>query len=151
VRKEHWTRIKALNKRIAGEMGLEYDTLRPVADLHTSILGAISRYLDKPFKEPEVDEEQRATTRARRLVAGPLLKLLRERLVDRELGEWRVAFELRGPGSAYKRAVAIAAIDERASPIPGAVMPKEAHQFLKEISEIVVAAVRAVGGNVEVV
>jgi len=40
-RKEHWTRIKALNRRIAGELDDEYDTLRPIADLATQPAGSL--------------------------------------------------------------------------------------------------------------
>jgi hypothetical protein len=43
--KEHWTRVKALNRRIAGEFDDEYDTLRPVADLVTQLRESLSRFL----------------------------------------------------------------------------------------------------------
>lgn len=147
LRREHWTRIKALNKRIAGEMGMEYDTLRPVADLHTAMLEAISRYLDRPLEEREVDQEQRATTRARRIVAAGLLKLCRKRLIEDELNGWRDAYEERGAGSTRRRALRIAAINERGAPIPAAVMSPEASRYLEQVSEIISQAIHAVGGQ----
>lgn len=149
LRKEHWTRIKALNKRIAGEMGIEYDTLRPVADLHTRTLEAISRYLDKPLEEFDAEQEQRATTRARQLVAARLLKLSRERLVDQQLEGWRAAYGERGPGSATRRAVGIGAIYDRGAPIPDAVMSQGAKAYLDEVAGIVIGAVKAVGGSMK--
>jgi hypothetical protein len=49
-RKEHWTRVKALNRRIAGELDDEYDTLRPIADLATQLRESISRFLNNPIE-----------------------------------------------------------------------------------------------------
>src|SRR5207249_11068846 len=44
VSKEHWTRIKALTRRIAEGWADEYDTLKPVADLHyRSLFDSIHR------------------------------------------------------------------------------------------------------------
>src|SRR5882762_6588197 len=48
-RKEHWTRVKALNRRIAGELDDEYDTLRPIADLAMQLREGISRFLNNPI------------------------------------------------------------------------------------------------------
>ena len=147
VRREHWTRVKALNKRIASEMGGEYDTLRPVADLHTAMLETISRYLDRPFKEPEADEEQRATTRARRIVAAGLQTLCRKRLLEDALDEWRAAYEERGAGSTHRRALRIAAINEKGAPVPDAVMSPASVRFLDQVVEIIGQAIHAVGGQ----
>ncbi len=147
VRREHWTRVKALNKRIAGEMGTEYDTLRPIADLHTAMLEAISRYLDRPLAEREVDEEQRATTRARRIIAAGLQRLCRKRLVEAELSEWRTAYDERGSGSTRRRAMRIAAINERGAPIPSAVMSPESARYLEQVNELISQAIHAVGGQ----
>lgn len=149
VRKEHWTRVKALNKRIAGELDIEYDTLRPVGDLQTSLLQAISRYLDAPVSEPEPDVEQRAATRARQLVAAGLNTVVRRRLVEDPLEAWRLAFNDSGAGSATRRAVRLAEICAAGAPVPDAVMQLEAKKFLKEISAIVASAIVAVGGRLE--
>ncbi len=149
IRKEHWTRIKALNKRFAGELDVEYDTLRPMGDLQTSLLQAISRYLDSPVSEPEADVEQRAATRARQLVAAGLNKIVRRRLVEDPLEEWRTAYNDRGAGSATRRAVRLADIYAGAAPVPDAVMSKEAKAFLREVSAIVGSAITAVNGKLE--
>jgi hypothetical protein len=149
ARKEHWTRVKALNKRIAGGLGNEYDTLRPVADLQTSLLEAISRYLDAPVSEPKEDAEQQATTRARRIVAARLNSIVRRRLLEDPLEVWRSAYNERGAGSATRRAVRIAEICAAAAPTPGAVMSVEAKVFLKEVTASVVSAITAVGGRLD--
>lgn len=149
LRKEHWTRIKALNKRFAKEEGVEYDTLRPLADLQTSLLEAISRYLDAPASEPapEVDEEQPATTRIRQLVAASLKKVVRQRLVVRSLEPWREAFAEKGAGSTSRRAHRIAAIYAAAAPVPDVVMSQEAKAFMDELAGIVGSAITVVGGS----
>ena len=48
IGREHWTRVKALNRRIAGELSDEYDRLRPVADLVARLTESVSRFLDEP-------------------------------------------------------------------------------------------------------
>jgi hypothetical protein len=50
ITREHWTRIKALSRRIAGELDDEYDTLRPVADLVARLTERISLFLDNPIR-----------------------------------------------------------------------------------------------------
>lgn len=147
LKKEHWTRIKALNKRIAGETDDEYDTLRPLADLQTSLLEAISRYLDAPITEPDEDEEQRAATRARRLFAAGLNQVVRRRLIDESLENWRSAYHDRGTGSATRRAAKIFQICQTAAPIPDAVMSTNAKAFLDEIIVVIGQAINAVGGR----
>lgn len=148
IRKEHWTRIKAMNKRFAGGLGVEYDTLRPLADLQTSMLEAISRYLDAPVSEPDGDGEQRGATRARQIVAARLNATLRQRLVSDQMSSWRAAYDDRGAGSAGRRANKIAVICSTAAPVPEEVMKINTKAFVKEISAIVVSAVVAVGGRI---
>ena len=41
--KEHWSRIKALNRKISTESGVDYDSLRPVADLVARITEEVAR------------------------------------------------------------------------------------------------------------
>ena len=47
VAKEHWTRIKALSRRLAGGED-EYSDLRPVADLLASLQEEAAKWLDRP-------------------------------------------------------------------------------------------------------
>jgi hypothetical protein len=76
TRKEHWTRIKALNRRIAGELDDEYDTLRPVADLVARLTESVSRFLDQPIawtRTPEDEQEQlSAIAQVRRVVSAAM-------------------------------------------------------------------------------
>jgi len=152
VRKEHWTRVKALDRRIAGELDVEYDSLRPVADLVARLTEAVSRFLDKPltWKHDPADEQeaQAVISRVRRTVSLALHDVSMKRLVEAQLGEWRTAYDFRGTGSADRRARAMRQIYEAAAPLPDAVMTAPSAAFLGEIRRIVVAEIKTNGGEV---
>lgn len=153
--REHWARVKALNRRIAGELSDEYDTLRPVADLVTQLRESISRFLNTPIswtREPaDEQEEQASIAHIRQMVDVALHDLAVRRLVETHLAEWRVAYdEFRGPGSTRRRATAIHGIYDSAAPLPDAVMTSLSVTFLAEIRQIVASAIAANGGEVRV-
>ena len=152
VRKEHWTRVKALNRRIAGELDDEYDTLRPVADLEAQMTEAVSRFLDIPIGwtlEPEDEEERHAAiAEIRRAVSTEMHAFALQRLVEQHLAEWREAYDLRGKGSTFVRARTIRGIYDEAAPIPDAVMPPPSKQFLVDVRSIVIGAIEGSGGEV---
>ncbi len=152
VRREHWTRVKALNRRIAGELDDEYDTLRPVADLVARMTESVSRFLDEPIdwtREPE-DEQKRqaAIAKIRRAVSVAMHELALRRLVQQHLAEWREAYDIRGSGSTYQRARTIRGIYDEAAPVPDALMPPPSKQFLAEVRRIVMGAIEESGGKV---
>jgi hypothetical protein len=151
--KEHWSRVKALNRRIAGELDDEYGNLRPVADLVTQLRESLSRFLNSPINwthSPADEEEQQASIDyIRQMVDVALHDLAVKRLVEIHLAEWRVAYdEFRGPGSTSRRAVAIHSIYDAAAPLPDAVMTSPSVTFLAEIRRIVTSAIEANGGEV---
>lgn len=152
----HWTRVKALNRRIAGGLDIEYSNLQPVADLVARFSESISRFLDKPIKWTRVpvdaQEEQLAIAGVRRAVSVTIHDLAMRRLIDEHLAEWRIAYdgaEYRGKGSAGRRARTIQAIYESAAPLPDAVMTTDAMAFLAEIRNIVIEAIETSGGRVQ--
>jgi DNA-binding transcriptional regulator YiaG len=152
--KEHWTRVKALNRRIAGELDDEYDTLRPVADMVTQLRESLSRFLNNPFSwthEPGAEEDkQAAIANVRQSLDLALHQLAVTRLLERHLDKWRAAHDgLSGAGSTYLRALAIHGIYDAAAPLPDAVMTQESAKFLKEIRDIVTSAIEENGGRVE--
>lgn len=154
VRREHWTRIKALNRRIAGELDpdYEYDSLRPVADLVARVTESISRFLDQPIswtREPLDDQErQAAIAGVRRAVSAATHALATRRLVAEHLAEWRSAYEFRGTGSTFQRARVIRGIYDEAAPLPDTVMPPPSKRFLAEVRHLVTSAIEATGGRV---
>jgi hypothetical protein len=157
-RKEHWTRVKALNRRIAGELDDEYDTLRPIADLATQLRESISRFLNNPIawtREPADEEEAQLTIdHIRQVIEVALQDLAVRRLVQNHLADWRAAYDgpgLRGAGSTFRRATAIHGIYDAAAPVPDAVMTEPSALFLREIRRIVSSAIEACGGEVRLI
>jgi hypothetical protein len=157
-RKEHWTRVKALNRRIAGELDDEYDTLRPIADLATQLREGISRFLNNPIswtRQPANEEEAQLTIdHIRQVIEVALRDLAVRRLVADHLSDWRAAYDgpiARGAGSSYRRANAIHGIYDAGAPIPDAAMTETSAAFLGEIRRIVTAAIEACGGDVRLI
>ncbi len=50
VQKEHWTRVKALNRRFAEGTDDQYDTLRPASDLRESLKDEIYKTIEVPLR-----------------------------------------------------------------------------------------------------
>lgn len=145
VSKEHWTRIKALNRRIAGELGDEYDSLRPVAEMVARLTEEVSRFLSNPAGwdpvTPDEAEAEASLDLVRQVVHTEFHSLASKRLVQEQLDTWRNAFELRGKGSTFERAQEIRDIYEDAAPIPSAVMNNVSVEFMAEVRRIVADAV----------
>lgn len=154
VSKEHWTRVKALNRRIANETDVEYSSLRPVADLVRRITEEVSNYLDAPLdwtRKPTDDEEaQAAIDPIRQAVFFTLHELALARVVREHLAEWRRAMEHSGRGSADRRAAEIRFIYDLAAPIPGIVNSDRGLRFMNAVRDIVVEAITANGGELRV-
>ena len=147
---EHWTRIKALNRKISNETGVEYDSLRPVADLVGGIIEEVANFLDNPisWSRPPIDtdEAQQAIAPIRQVVFSRLHQLALQRLIDVHLTDWRRGLEHKGKGSSARRAVDIRGIYELAVPVPGTVNTAQAIEFLHDVRELVRAAVAENGG-----
>jgi hypothetical protein len=153
ISKEHWTRVKALNRRIANELDVEYDSLRPVADFVGRITEEISNFLDHPVRwsrTPKDDTEaQEAIAPIRQAVFRELHSLAVARLVDQHLTDWRRGNDHKGKGSADRRAVDIRGIYELAAPVPGTVNSEPALDFMKAVRHIVRTAIEDQGGEMK--
>lgn len=151
---EHHTRIKALNRRIANELDVEYDRLAPVADLVARLSEEISNFLDNPVRWSHApsseDEAQQAIAPIRQAVYTALHELALQRITVDHLSDWRLALDYAGKGSAARRAMDIRSIYELAAPIPGTVNTDPALTFLKRVREIVHSAIAAQGGTIAV-
>ncbi len=151
VPKEHWTRIKALNRRIAGELdNYEYGGLQPVADLVARLTDEVSRFLSNPAGwEPVAPEEGKAEAALdliRQVVHTEFHSLATRRIVQQQLDSWRDAFDLKGKGSTFERAQGIRNIYEDAAPVPTAAMTAVSAAFMAEVRRIVSEAVDAQRG-----
>ena len=153
IDKEHWTRVKALNRRIAEKTDVEYDTLRPVADFLARLSEAISHYLDNPkdwTKKPESEEEaEEAIDVIRQKIFTELHPLSETRIATNPISRWITSYQYAGKGSTYKRAGEIHNIYVNAAPELNLAMNTAAKEFLSEIKTIVFEAVKTAGGHLE--
>lgn len=106
---EHWTRIKALNRRFAEGTADQYDTLRPSAELRELLKDEIYRTLEAPLswtgEKPADDAEVDAIINAfAKAIATRLFDPICERLSVEPLQTWQAAYQLHGAGSTKVRA-----------------------------------------------
>jgi hypothetical protein len=131
---------------------LEYDNLRPVADLLLRLQEAISKFLDNPIawrsKPQSKEDEVEAINVIRQDVSSALHNLVRVRLGDGQLQNWLAAFDESGRGSASRRALRMKGIYEDAAQVPGVIITEAASQFLDDVRELVHSAIEAADGEV---
>lgn len=151
IGKEHWTRVKALTRRLANAWANEYDTLRPVADLVARLQENISRWLDSPAQWTRVpkDDEERSAALAtiRKAVFTALHDLAETRLAEVHRPDWSTAFDFSGRGSSYRRAEEIERIYAEAAPLISSAMSDFARVFLHSLHKLVSEAVEKAGGQ----
>ena len=151
VGKEHWTRIKALNRRFAEGTTDAYDTLRPSSELREFLKDQIYKTLESPLgwlgQEPDDDAEASAVIDAfSNAIANRLYAPISERMSNRPLAEWQKAYELHGPRSTFARAQLISAdILARNIPVPGATPSPDQNSFLHAIIDAIEAAAKELG------
>jgi len=150
--KEHWTRVKALTRRLAlGWNNNEYDNLRPVADLVAKLQESISRWLDSPtdWNRPPVDDEEQtaALDPIRNAVFAALHQLTEERVAELHRADWTNAFDYAGTGSSYKRADEIRSIYDEAAPAINQGNNRPALDFLVALRRLVREAVEGADGE----
>lgn len=151
VDKEHWSRVKALNRRFAEGTADQYDTLRPSSDLRELLKEDIYKSLEAPLRwTAEAPTEHEKTTAVINEFAQAIAKRLpgpiRERLSVRPQRSWQDAYALAGSGSTFVRARRIS--DEvlaRNVPVPGATPSPDQNDFLHAIIGAVEEAADEVG------
>lgn len=140
--KEHWTRVKALSRRLAEGWSDEYDNLKPVADLRYHLQLQVYLMLQRPVRwengEPSDDEKQAIIDAMSNAVTNKLVELSKRRLgEDVKLG-WQEAYAQRGPGSTFVRARIIASdVYDRGAPIPTVSASPDQNRFLKDVAQVV--------------
>lgn len=152
IAKEHWTRVKALSRRLANGWADEYDNLMPVADLEARLREEASKWLDRPAgwnPQPQSDEDREAALdKIRQAVQRRISQLSKHRLRDEQVASWRTAFDHSGLGSAARRARTIDTIHQAAAPSMSAAMNQDARDFLNKLYEILQEAIEESGGNI---
>lgn len=151
---EHWTRIKALTRRVGIFKQDEYDTLRPIADLILRLQERISAFLSEPLEwSPALPEDAaedvriQAVDAIRREVNQRLHEMSRRRMIDEQLSGWVEAYERKGTGSTRVRAKELVDLYESAAPIPNEMPGPDANEFLFELRELVAESVVDGGGE----
>lgn len=133
--KEHWKRVKALTRRLALGWADEYDTLKPVADLHRNLQNDIYVLIQSPMKwdgpEPGDDEKQSVFDRLAEAISARALELVTRRMRQERVPDWQRAYNCRGVGSSFSRAAIIDNdIYDRAAPIPDIAPSPDRNAFL---------------------
>ena len=142
--KEHWTRVKALSRRLANGWSDQYDNLMPVSDLHKQLGELIYFTIQKPIRwegdEPDEDSRQQTYDNFSSALTGPLLKLATRRVQIERADEWQKALNQSGQGSTSKRAKIIAKeIYDKAAPVPDLTPSPDQNKFLHEVLALVKA------------
>lgn len=139
--KEHWTRVKALTRRLALGWSDEYDTLKPVADLYRNLQNHIYVFIQNPIwegTEPSDDEKQSIFDRLAETISARALELVVRRMRQERVADWQEAYNCRGIGSSYNRAAIIDSdIYERAAPVPDVAPSLDRNAFLHEVISVV--------------
>ena len=140
--KEHWARVKALSRRIAGLWGNnEYNGLRPVADLVRQLQTGISLWLSNPARwtrqRKSEDEGQEAINAIRQNVYVQIHAFAEKRLIASHMVGWTTAFSFRGTGSSHERARRMDRIYDAAAPSITSTMDPSSQEFLDEVKSIV--------------
>ena len=152
--KEHWTRVKALNRRLATMGRDEYDSLRPVADLRQELRDRIYVFIQNPLywdwegTEPSKEEKQSKYDAFADGLGGRLLALSTRRVWLERIDVWERAYHKSGRGSTFVRAHIIGnEIYEPAAPVPEDMPSPGRNQFLREVVAQVEAAAEKFGAK----
>ena len=154
IAKEHWTRVRALSRRLAEGWADEYDTLKPIADLRKELVERIYVFVQKPVRwegpEPTEDDKQSCFDALADILGRRLLELSERRVLQGRRALWRRAYFQRGIGSTFVRARIIGdEIYEPAAPVPDVTPSPDRNQFLKEVIAEVEAAAEETGAALE--
>lgn len=152
--KEHWTRVKALTRRLAEGWDDEYDDLKPVADLRYHLQMQVYLMLQRPERwssgEPGEEEKQAILDALSNAVTSRLVELTQRRLRDEVRRGWQDAYLQKGPGSTFVRARLIATeVYDRGAPIPTVTASPDQNRFLRDVAEAVDEVVREFDGDLE--
>jgi hypothetical protein len=151
-RREHWSAIKALTRRL-GVLGEdEYGDLRPVADLIIRLQEEIGKFVLNPLRwegANATDVEKSAILETiKQSVFSRLHEFSTQQLFAHRIMEWSHAYARRGKGSTAVRANDIRGIYEESVPRIGTVPDERGSTFLSELRCLVKEAIAEHRGTV---
>lgn len=152
--KEHWTRVKALSRRLAEGWSDEYDNLKPVADMRYQLQMQVYLMLQRPERwsggEPSEDEKVATLDALSHAVTNRLVELAKRRLRDEVRAGWQEAYLQKGKGSTFDRARIIATeVYDRGAPIPTVTASPDQNRFMRDVARAVDEVVSEFGGAME--
>ena len=152
--KEHWTRVKALSRRLATGWADEYDTLRPIADLRKELVERIYVFVQRPLRwegpEPADDQKQACFDVFADNLGRRLLEVCTRRMWHERAAQWQDAYDKHGTGSTFKRARIIGdEIYGPAAPVPDVTPSPDRNQFLRQVITEVENAANETGSELE--
>ena len=152
LRGEHWTRVRALSRRLAENWADHYDTLDPIGDLVRELTERMRKFLDSPLSwTPDEPDEAYVAERQSSLAQALAIKLVelgRDRIWRTHLREWNAAYSERGTGSAFRRARIIREGVYRAGvPVISDAEDPDARAFLADVRRAVDEVFESVGAE----
>ncbi len=151
--KEHWTRIKALARRIAYGWDDQYDNLTPVADLLSELQKRIFVSIQQPIRwtgpEPSEGDKEAIYSDFADKVSRRLISTCSRRVQAERVADWQRAYNLSGVRSTFARARVIADdIYDKAAPIPDVTSQPGTDDLLEELMNILKQAALDAGVTV---
>jgi hypothetical protein len=147
----HWAEVWALDRRVVQRTQNHYRHLRPVEELHGSLIDSLSRFVSNPAgwdeQEPTAESKRQAINGVRTAISGHLWGMVQRRLIDDRLNIWIQGVERSGVGSGRARFQDVRRVIEGAVLVPQVDLSDEAREFLHEVEREVRAAVIDAGGN----
>jgi len=149
---EHWTRVKALTRRL-GYLGKDqYDTLMPVANLRDALQEQARIFILSPRSwepsNPPEEMRQAAVDSVSQVFFSRLHTFVPDRLWITHHHEWQTAYDRSGRGSGNLRKSDVRAIHNVAAPIPGVAPTNDAIEFLDAVRALFKEACAAAGALV---
>lgn len=150
IEKEHWTRIKALCRRLGTMAQDHYSDLHPVANLRSELQNRLYVFVQNPIRwegtEPDEDEQQTKYDALAENLSRRVMDLALRRVWLMSVRDWARAYRLAGRGSTFVRARLIdAEIYGSAAPVPGPSPSPNRNGFLREVVVQVEEAMVEVG------
>ncbi len=154
VTKEHWTRVKALARRLATGAADEYYNLRPVADLKLVLQQRLYVLLQNPSgwdgPEPTDDDKQHIYDLIAEELSRKLIQLASRRVRTERQLDWRAAFDLAGTGSTFRRARVIAErVYAQAAPLWDDQASPDRNLFRQEVANATKEAAENIGAKLQ--
>lgn len=149
IKAEHWTRIRALSKRIALLNFHSYDSLKPVSDFINLLQEHLALFILNPRHCEEEEFKELITEKILQEVYSLLHQIAPKILLSDKKQDWKIAYNYTKEGSVRSRAKKIQSIFQEAAPVVGEI-PSEAFdefRFQELMNALVEEVIRKYEGD----